>query len=104
MSDGSRGTHVLKLLKNMYEQKQASRVWYNCLKEGLEQIVFTQSAIDEYVFYRGKTIFLCCVDDGIFASTNQEEIDQAINDLRSAKFGIEDKGDIEDYLGMTIEK
>eukprot|EP00957_Ditylum_brightwellii_P187913 14307507-Ditylum_brightwellii.AAC.1 len=26
MSDGSRGTHVLKLLKNVFGQKQASRV------------------------------------------------------------------------------
>ena len=44
------------------------------------------------------------MDDGIFASSNQEEIDQAIKDLRDANFDIEDKGDIEDYLGMTIEK
>eukprot|EP00957_Ditylum_brightwellii_P116614 8895490-Ditylum_brightwellii.AAC.1 len=44
------------------------------------------------------------MDDGIFTSTNQEEIDQAINDLRSANFDIEDKGNVEDYLGMTIEK
>eukprot|EP00957_Ditylum_brightwellii_P185758 14142558-Ditylum_brightwellii.AAC.1 len=52
MSDGSRGTHVLKLLKNVYGQKQASRVWYDHLKEGLVKIGFTQSAIDECVFYR----------------------------------------------------
>eukprot|EP00957_Ditylum_brightwellii_P044644 3384721-Ditylum_brightwellii.AAC.1 len=68
MSDGSRGTHVLRLLKNLYGQKQA-----------------------------GRTIFLCYIDNGIFASTNQEEIDQVINDL-------DDKGDIDDYLGMPIEK
>mgnify|MGYP003341565099 CR=1 FL=1 len=79
-------------------------MWYNHLKEGLEEIGFTQSAIYECVFYCGNTIFLCYVDDGIFASTNQEEIDQAIKDLRDANFDIEDKGDIEDYLGMTIEK
>eukprot|EP00957_Ditylum_brightwellii_P137676 10495416-Ditylum_brightwellii.AAC.1 len=51
MLDGSRGTHVLKLLKKVYGQKQTSRVWYNHLKEGLEQIGFTQSAIGECVFY-----------------------------------------------------
>eukprot|EP00957_Ditylum_brightwellii_P085113 6471425-Ditylum_brightwellii.AAC.1 len=38
MTDGSRGAHVLKLLKNVYEQKQAGRVWYHHLKEGLEKI------------------------------------------------------------------
>eukprot|EP00957_Ditylum_brightwellii_P040718 3082289-Ditylum_brightwellii.AAC.1 len=30
--------------------------------------------------------------------------DQAIKDLRNVNFDSEDKGDIEDYLGMTIEK
>eukprot|EP00957_Ditylum_brightwellii_P133588 10185446-Ditylum_brightwellii.AAC.1 len=38
ISAGSRGTHVLKLLKNVYGQKQAGRVWYNHLKDGLEKI------------------------------------------------------------------
>eukprot|EP00957_Ditylum_brightwellii_P158611 12072727-Ditylum_brightwellii.AAC.1 len=104
MSDGSRGIHVLKLLKNVYGQKQAGRVWYNHLKEGLLMIGFTQSAIDECVFYCGKTIFLHYIDDGIFALTGQEEIDQAISNLRKPTFEIEDKGDIEDYLGMTIGK
>eukprot|EP00957_Ditylum_brightwellii_P144572 11012538-Ditylum_brightwellii.AAC.1 len=51
VSDRSRGTHVLKLLKNVYGQKQADRVWYNHLKDRLVKIGFTQSAIDECVFY-----------------------------------------------------
>eukprot|EP00957_Ditylum_brightwellii_P048619 3689390-Ditylum_brightwellii.AAC.1 len=51
MADGSRGTPVLKLLKNVYGQKQAGRVRYHHLKEGLEKIGFTQSAIDKCVFY-----------------------------------------------------
>eukprot|EP00957_Ditylum_brightwellii_P212227 15367107-Ditylum_brightwellii.AAC.3 len=104
MADGSRGIHVLKILKSIYGQKQADRVWYNHLKEGLLRIAFTQLAIDECVFYVDKTMFLCYIDDGIFALTDQEDIDQAIKDLTNDDFYIEDKGDIEDYLGMTIEK
>jgi histone deacetylase 1/2 len=58
MADGSRKTHVLKLLKNLYGQKQAGRVWNQYLIKGLIRIGFQQSEIDECVFYRLKTIFV----------------------------------------------
>jgi hypothetical protein len=104
MHDGNRKTHVLKLLKNLYGQKQAGRVWNQHLVKGLLKIGFQQSEIDECVFYRNSTIFVVYVDDGIFASPNNKEIDQAIMDLRKAKFDIEDKGDIKDYLGVHVTK
>jgi histone deacetylase 1/2 len=82
MADGSRKTHVLKLLKNLYGQKQAGRVWNLHLIKGLSKIGFRQSEIDECVsFYRDQTIFVVYVDDGIFASPNSKDIDQAIEDL-----------------------
>jgi hypothetical protein len=82
MKDGNRKTHVLKLLKNLYGQKQAGRVWNQHLVKGLLSIGFQQSEIDECVFYRSQTIFVVYVDDGIFASPSSREIDQVINDLR----------------------
>jgi histone deacetylase 1/2 len=100
MADGSRKTHVLKLLKNLYGQKQAGRVWNQHLVKGLIKIGFKQSEIDECVFYRSKTIFVVYVDDGIFAGPDSKEIDQAIDDLQSAGFNVEDKGNIKDYLGV----
>jgi hypothetical protein len=104
MKDGNRKTHVLKLLKNLYGQKQAGRVWNQHLVKGLKKIGFQQSEVDECVFYRGSTIFVVYVDDGIFASPDKTEIDKAIKDLRQAKFDIEDKGDIKDYLGVHVTK
>eukprot|EP00957_Ditylum_brightwellii_P209551 15362232-Ditylum_brightwellii.AAC.2 len=59
--------------------------------------------VDECVFYRGNTMFLCYVDDGIFIGPSRKEIDRAIADLRDKGFNIEDKGNIENYLGITIE-
>eukprot|EP00957_Ditylum_brightwellii_P069607 5287449-Ditylum_brightwellii.AAC.2 len=102
MADGLKRTHVLKLLKIGYGQKQAGRVWYNHLKKGLLDIGFIQSGMDECIFYCDKTVFLCYVDGGIFASPNQEDIDKAIIDLSNVNFDIEDKGNVKDYLGMTI--
>jgi hypothetical protein len=82
MKDGNRKTHVLKLLKNLYGQKQAGRVWNQHLVKGLSKIGFEQSEIDECVFFRSRTIFVVYVDDGIFAGPDSKEIDQAINDLK----------------------
>ena len=105
---GNGDTHVLKLHKNIYGGRNSGRIWNEYLKAGLQAIGFTQSAVDECVFYRGKVIFLCYVDDGIFASPNPKDIDKAISDLSDinkakAKFVIEDQGDIKDYLGINFE-
>ena len=100
---GNGKTHVLKLIKNLYGQKQAGRVWNLYLTEKLLSIGFKQSAVDECVFYRGQTIFIFYVDDGIFAGPDAAQIDQAIKDVEKAGLDIEDKGDLNDYLGVNIE-
>eukprot|EP00957_Ditylum_brightwellii_P018457 1388333-Ditylum_brightwellii.AAC.1 len=49
------------------------------------------------------SMFLCYVDDGIFVGPSRKEVDKAIADLRDKGFNVEDKGNIENYLGITIE-
>jgi hypothetical protein len=88
MANGDRNTHVLKLLKNFYGQKQAGRVWNKHLTSGLVKIEFVQSKVDECVFYRYGVIFMVYVDDGIFFCLNMGKIDQAIVELRSAGYDI----------------
>jgi hypothetical protein len=101
---GDGKTHVLKLLKNLYGQKQAGRVWNQHLVDGLKSIGFQQSSIDECVFYRKNVIFVVYVDDGIFASPDNAAIDDAIRDLRNARLDLEDQGSLNDYLGVNIER
>ena len=62
---GNSRTHVLKLLQNMYGQKQAGKVWADFRSENLFKIGFERSKIDECMFYRGNLVFLVYVDDGI---------------------------------------
>jgi hypothetical protein len=103
MANGNRNTHVLKLLKNLYGQKQAGRVWNKHITSGLVKIGFVQSKVDECVFYREGVIFMVYVDDGIFFCINMDKIDQAILELRAAGYDIEDMGDVSDYLGINFE-
>lgn len=48
---------VLKLLKNIYRQKQAGCVWNSYLVEKLASIGFRPSLIDDCVFFRDEVIF-----------------------------------------------
>ena len=77
---GNGKTHVLKLLKNLYGQKQAGRVWNQFLHERLLKLGFIQSAINECLYYCGLLLFIVYIDNGILASSNKKEIEKAIED------------------------
>ena len=103
--EGAKGDYVLQLHRNVYGQKQAGRVWNKYLVNKLtKELHFTQSQVDECVFYRGKTIYVLYTDDSILASLDQNEIDQIILDLKKAKLDITVEGDLQDFLGVNIEK
>jgi hypothetical protein len=95
--------YVLKLLKNLYGQKQAGRVWYQHLRRNLIKIGFTPSEFDECVFYYGKTIFIVYTDDTILLGPDKKEIEEIYKKL-DATFKIEDQGNLSDYLGIKIER
>ena len=103
--EGNNKDYVLKVHRNVYGQCQASRVWYKYLSNKLiKELKFTQSKIDECIFYRGRMIYMLYTDDSILAGPCNKEIDEIIKDLRKAKLNITDEGDIEDFLGVNITK
>jgi hypothetical protein len=65
LKDGNKEDYVLKLIQNLYGGKAAGRIWNRYLYEGLVDLGFSQSKIDECCYYRNGTIFLVYVDDGI---------------------------------------
>jgi hypothetical protein len=48
--------------------------------------------------------FKCVFDDSILAGPDQKEINKVIKDLKKAKLDITVEGDIQDFLGVNIEK
>ena len=95
--------YCLKLIKNLYGQRQAGRVWNQHLHQGLMKLNFQQSSIDPCVYYRGTTIFLCYVDDSIIISPNSKDIESLIKELQ-VNYNVTDKGEIDDYLGVKIHR
>jgi hypothetical protein len=75
IDEGNTDDYVLKVLRNIYGQKQAGRVWNQYLTNKLiGTLGFTQSKTDECVFYRGKTMYALYTDDSILAGPDKEEI------------------------------
>jgi hypothetical protein len=72
--------------------------------KGLIKLGFKQSSVDECVYYRNSTIFLCYVNDTILIEPSDEVINNVIQELKDQKFNVTDEGQIEDYLGVHIEK
>jgi hypothetical protein len=89
---GNSKDHVLKLLANIYGQKQAGRVWNSYLVAKLREINFMQSLIDDGIFYRDDIIFIVYVDNGIFLGSSDHQLCDIINKLRNLKLSIEDQG------------
>ncbi len=103
-SRGNSNDHVLKLLANIYGQKQAGWVWNNYLLTKLQEINFKQSLIDDFVFYQDDVIFIVYVDDGIFLGSSDKQLRGIINKIQNFKLYIEDQGNPVDYVGVNIKK
>ncbi|KAL7479867.1 hypothetical protein ACHAW6_005585 [Cyclotella cf. meneghiniana] len=95
--------YVLQLLANIYGQKQAGRVWNQYLVYVLESIGFTQSCIDECIFYRDDIIFIIYIDEGIFLGTSHDQLSCIIKELVDVGLQIEDQGYLTDYIGVNMK-
>jgi len=101
---GNSKDHVLKLLWNIYGQKQAGWVWNQYLVSKLLEVGFIQSLVDDCVFYHGNTIFIVYVDDGIFIGDTDEQLLSIMAKLQGLGLKIEDQGHPADYVGVSIKK
>ena len=102
----SEDTHVLKLTKNIYGQKQAGRVWNRYLDEGLGEISFKPSKMDLCLYFHGHIALLVYIDDCIMFGPNLAELDKVVKEMRtsSKKFRVEDLGNIKDFLGIQVSR
>ena len=102
----TRKSHVLKLKRNVYGQKQAGRVWNQYMDQGMKSIGFTPSKFDPCLCYRKSIVFLVYIDDCIVFGPDDTAIDEVVTNLRksSQNFTIDDQGEVGDFLGIQIQK
>lgn len=103
--DGKNEDYVLRLHRNVYGGKAASRTFYQYLSQKLiEEVGFKRSEVDECVFYRGSVMYVLYTDDSILAGPDLKEVERAIEDIKKAKLDITIEGDIQDFLGVNIDR
>jgi hypothetical protein len=102
--EGERDQWALKLVNNIYGQKQAGRVWNTFLIEGLTtKLGFRQSKQDPCILWRDKTIIVIYTDDTIITGPDEGQIDEVIKDIGSV-FAITSQEKVSDFLGVNIAR
>jgi hypothetical protein len=105
--DPKRPNHVYKLCKALYGVKQASRAWYERLRDFLLSKDFKIGKVDTTLFTKriGKDLFVCqiYVDDIIFGSTNELFCDE-FGKMMSNEFEISMIGELSFFLGLQIKQ
>ena len=102
----SEDTHILKLTKNIYSQKQAGRVWNKYLDEGLGEIGFKPSKMDPCLYFRSRIALLVYIDDCIMFDPDMMELNKVVEEMRtsSKKFRVKDLGEVKDFLGIQVTR
>lgn len=103
LSFGSARDYALRLVNNLYGQKQAGKVWNDYLVEGLLRIDFTQTKNDPCIFFRGSVIIVIYTDDTIVTGPLENDVDAAITDI-GREFKITSQPKVDDFLGVKITR
>jgi hypothetical protein len=103
---GDSGNWVLRVKKNIYEQKQAGRVWNEQLVKKLTSpaVGFVQSKYDECIFFHKHAVYVLYTDDSILAGPDKSELDRFIASVKSVGLDIIEEGELEDFWGINIDK
>ena len=80
----TKDTHVLKLIRNIYGQKKAGRVWNKYLDEGMKEVGFTPSDYDPCLYYKKNVVMLIYIDDCLVFSPDPKLIDKTMSDLKNS--------------------
>ena len=70
----------------------------------MKELGLTSYTVDKSVFYRGRTMYALYTDDSILAGPDKKEINHIIEDLKKAKLVLTVEGDLQDFLGVNIER
>lgn len=95
---------VVKLIKNVYGLKDASKTWVDHISSGLLDYGFKRSEVDPCLFIKGNLLFCLYVDDAICLTPDKAEADKLIKDLERRGYILTDEGSLSAYLGIQVDR
>jgi Reverse transcriptase (RNA-dependent DNA polymerase)./Integrase core domain. len=96
--------HVLKLNRGLYGLRQSPRNFFHYLKENLEGVGFKQSMLDPCLFISNKVICVVYVDDCLFFSPCESDINNSIAAIKERSMDLEVEDSVEGFLGISIKR
>jgi Reverse transcriptase (RNA-dependent DNA polymerase) len=100
--EGDADHYALQVLRNIYGQRQAGKVWFDYLTDGLiSKLGFKQSDVDPCVLWRGTCLMEIYTDDTLITGPDQNEIRKVISEI-SPLYEITSKEHVSDFLGVNI--
>jgi hypothetical protein len=102
------GDYVCKLIKNVYGIRQASKTWFEYLRDTLIKDTneggfgFRQSKVDPCIFYRNGVTVITWVDDCMIFAKSKKLADELIEQLRTM-FTLTEEEEVSAYLGVQMK-
>jgi Reverse transcriptase (RNA-dependent DNA polymerase) len=102
--DGNQDKWALKVVNNIYGQKQAGLVRYKYLTNKLvKELSFTQSKYNPCVLWRDGCIIVVYTDDTIITGPSGDKIDKIISEIAET-FKIKYEDTVNNFLGINIHR
>ena len=79
--------------------RYGTSIWFTS-----KAIGFTQSTVDECVFYRGCSLYVLYTDNSILPGPDESKLDRIIKDMKKAGLKLTVEGNSSDFLGVQIER
>ena len=96
--------NCIKLKRNLYGCKQASKNFYDHITAGLAAEGFQPSSVDPCLWLRNDCMICLYVDDCVIFANNESIISSFISNMKDRGYLLQDEGDIENFLGVNITK
>jgi Reverse transcriptase (RNA-dependent DNA polymerase) len=93
---------ILEVIKSLYGDRRAPKLWHMYLRSKLESIGFIVDPNDACQFTKPGCVFVNYVDDGIFIAEDQSTITEILQQLKTKEFDFDEMGSLLDYLGVHV--
>ena len=94
---------VLEVTKSLYGDCRAPRLWYDYLREKLEQIGLKPDGSDPCLFIGLGCVMITYVDDAVICGHDEASVNRILEGLTKLKMDYEHLGDLPTYLGVEIK-